>query len=136
MAHPAVAAAIVPDPTGDPLERLRLTLDPGRAGASAAALAKAFAAQSPSIIVRGHEVELGYVQLDPCNLAPGHAEIVAERLPMLLRAARQGDLPEPDLNDLRNAAVADWVSWLDWERSWNLIPAGATRTKFNAVITN
>ena len=117
MAHPDVAA-IVPDPTGNPLERLRLTLDPGRAGASAAALAKAFAAQSPSIIVRGH------------------AEVVAERLPVLLRAASRGDLPEPDLNDLRKAAVADWVPWLDWERSWNLIPDGATRTKFNAAITN
>ena len=108
-----VDATIVPDPTGNPLERLRITMDPARAGATAAALAEAFAAQSPSIIVRGHEVELGYVQLDPCNLAPGHAEIVAEQLPILLRAARQGDLPEPDLNDLRNSAVSGWLSWLD-----------------------
>ncbi len=108
-----VDATIVPDPTGNPLERLKIAMDPDRAGATAAALAEAFAAQSPSIVVRGHEVELGYIQLDPCNLAPGHAEIVAERIPVLLRAARQGDLPEPDLNDLRNRAAAGFMSWLD-----------------------
>ncbi len=108
-----VDAVIVPDPTGNPLERLKITMDPDRAGASAAALAEAFAVQNPSIIVRSHEVELGYIQLDPCNLAPGHAEIVAKRLPMLLRAARLGELPEPDLNEYRNGAVADWLSWLD-----------------------
>ncbi|TIM90358.1 MAG: hypothetical protein E5Y59_23815, partial [Mesorhizobium sp.] len=56
---------------------------------TAAGLASALAAGVPPIIVRNHEVERGHFFLDPCNLHPGEAEIVAERLRAVLSAAER-----------------------------------------------
>ena len=85
---PGVKAEIIPDPTGNPLERLKLTVDPETARISAWDLADALAMGKPPVIVRDHEVEHGFFQLDPCNLHPGEAEIVAQRVIGELTAAR------------------------------------------------
>ncbi|MGO4484892.1 aminotransferase class V-fold PLP-dependent enzyme [Rhizobium pisi] len=86
--RPGVTALIEPDPTGNPLDRLRLILDPEQAHITAWDLADALAKGSPPIIVRDHEVEHRYFYLDPCNLHPGQEEIVANRLGEELDKAR------------------------------------------------
>ncbi|TGU90408.1 aminotransferase class V-fold PLP-dependent enzyme [Mesorhizobium sp. M00.F.Ca.ET.151.01.1.1] len=82
---PGIAAIIIPDPTANPLDRLQIFVLP-ESRFSAAGLASALAAGAPPIIVRNHEVERGHFFLDPCNLHPGEAEIVAERLRAVLTA--------------------------------------------------
>lgn len=78
-----VRSEIVPDPTDNPLDRLEVSISP-ESGFTAAGLAKALAELDPPIIVRGHEVERGHFYLDPCNLHPGEANIVAESISRLL----------------------------------------------------
>jgi L-seryl-tRNA(Ser) seleniumtransferase len=78
--RPGLTALIEPDPTNNPLDRLRLIVDPEQAHITAWDLADALAKGSPPIIVRDHEVEHRYFYLDPCNLHPGEETIVAERL--------------------------------------------------------
>ncbi|CAN7162538.1 aminotransferase class V-fold PLP-dependent enzyme [Mesorhizobium sp. LjNodule214] len=85
---PGIAARIIPDPTANPLDRLQIFVAP-ESRFTAAGLASALAAGSPPIIVRNHEVERGHFFLDPCNLHPGEAEIVAERLRAVLSAAER-----------------------------------------------
>ena len=75
-----IAVRIVPDPTGNPLDRLEVAVDPAPAGLAAWELAEALAAGDPPVMVRGHEIEHGRFQLDPCNLHDGEAEIVLARL--------------------------------------------------------
>ncbi len=82
---PGIGAQIIPDPTANPLDRLQVFVRP-ESRFTAAGLASALAASSPPIIVRNHEVERGHFFLDPCNLHPGEAEIVAERLRAVLAA--------------------------------------------------
>ncbi|MES0206675.1 aminotransferase class V-fold PLP-dependent enzyme [Mesorhizobium sp. LNHC209A00] len=82
---PGIAAIIIPDPTANPLDRLQIFISP-ESRFTAAGLASVLAAGSPPIIVRNHEVERGHFFLDPCNLHPGEAEIVAERLRAVLTA--------------------------------------------------
>ncbi|MBZ9978839.1 aminotransferase class V-fold PLP-dependent enzyme [Mesorhizobium sp. B2-5-9] len=82
---PGIVAIIIPDPTANPLDRLQIFVSP-ESRFTAAGLASALAAGSPPIIVRNHEVERGHFFLDPCNLHPGEAEIVAERLRAVLTA--------------------------------------------------
>ncbi|PBB44665.1 hypothetical protein CK222_06735 [Mesorhizobium sp. WSM3866] len=82
---PGIGAEIVPDPTANPLDRLQVFVRP-ESRFTAAGLASALAAGSPPVIVRNHEVERGHFFLDPCNLHPGEAEIVAERLRAVLTA--------------------------------------------------
>ncbi|UCI08626.1 aminotransferase class V-fold PLP-dependent enzyme [Mesorhizobium sp. B1-1-8] len=82
---PGIGAQIIPDPTNNPLDRLQVFVRP-ESRFTAAGLASALAAGSPPIIVRNHEVERGHFFLDPCNLHPGEAEIVAEQLRAVLTA--------------------------------------------------
>ena len=63
-----IHAKFVADPTGNPLDRLQVAVDSLAAGANAAQFAASLAAQDPAIVVRDEMVELGYFQLDPCNL--------------------------------------------------------------------
>ncbi|MBB4251623.1 aminotransferase class V-fold PLP-dependent enzyme [Rhizobium sp. BK008] len=86
--RPGLTALIEPDPTNNPLDRLRLIVDAEQAHITAWDLADALAKGSPPIIVRDHEVEHRYFYLDPCNLHPGEEKIVAERLAEELDKAR------------------------------------------------
>jgi D-glucosaminate-6-phosphate ammonia-lyase len=86
-----VTVGVEPDPTRNPLDRLKLAVDPEQAGITAWELADALAAGDPPVIVRDHEVEHGFFYLDPCNLHPGEADLVAERiLGELARARTRG----------------------------------------------
>jgi L-seryl-tRNA(Ser) seleniumtransferase len=109
---PGILPRIMPDPTGNPLDRLQIDVDPAVAGSTAAAIARHLGGLDPAIIVRNHEVELGYFQLDPCNLAPGQAEIVGRTLrEVLLSASSIAQLPG-DTDDARNGGVDAYLNWL------------------------
>jgi D-glucosaminate-6-phosphate ammonia-lyase len=109
---PGIHPRIVPDPTGNPLDRLQVDVDPGVAGATAAAIARHLGGLDPAIIVRNHEVELGYFQLDPCNLAPGQAEIVGRTLRETLLSARSLPQSAHDADEARNGGVTAYLNWL------------------------
>jgi D-glucosaminate-6-phosphate ammonia-lyase len=109
---PGIHPRIVPDPTGNPLDRLQVDVDPGVAGATAAAIARHLGGLDPAIIVRNHEVELGYFQLDPCNLAPGQAEIVGRTLRETLLSARTLPQSAHDADEARNGGVTAYLNWL------------------------
>jgi D-glucosaminate-6-phosphate ammonia-lyase len=80
---PAVRTALVPDPTGNPLDRLEVRAAPD-ADFTVKDLAAALQSGDPSIVVRDDEIDRGFFELDPCNLHPGEAEIVARRLAQIL----------------------------------------------------
>jgi len=106
-----VLVRIVPDPTGNPLERLQVEIDEATFGANAAAVARALSELEPAIIVRNHEVELGYFQLDPCNLKPGQEETVQEALHKVLsKIGHLKNSPE-DLELVRNGGVNAYLKW-------------------------
>lgn len=86
--RPGVTALIEPDPTNNPLDRLRVILNPQEAHITAWDLSDALARGAPPIIVRDHKVEHQYFYLDPCNLHPGEEMIVARRLSEELDKAR------------------------------------------------
>jgi L-seryl-tRNA(Ser) seleniumtransferase len=110
--RPGVAAAIVPDPTGNPLDRLLLRLDPAAARITAWDLADRLAAGDPPVMVRDDEVEQGAFLLDPCNLHDGEAEMVAARLAAELDLAAAGEAvvatPLSVRRRRREAAALDW----------------------------
>ena len=101
---PGLTVEVIPDPTGNPLDRLKVSLDPERARVTAWDLADALAAGDPPVIVRDHEAELGFFELDPCNLHPGEAATVAERLLAELEDARKRNAPMSRTAAQRKAA--------------------------------
>lgn len=111
---PGVTPMRIPDPTNNPLERLQVWIDSSRAGATAAQFAEIFGQQDPPLIVRGHEVEKGYFQLDPCNLMAGQAELVRDLLVGVLsngQAAAEID-PHRAAADARNGGTQSYLDWL------------------------
>ena len=108
---PGLKPTIEPDPTNNPLDRLKLAVDPVAAGTTAWALAAALAAGEPPIIVRDHEAEHGYFFLDPCNLHPGEAEVVAAQI-VTVAAAIRGK-PSPSLNELHQRQYEALLAWPD-----------------------
>ncbi|SAL35581.1 selenocysteine synthase [Caballeronia sordidicola] len=94
--RPGIRAETDADPTGNPLDRLKLSIDPRNARISAWDLADALShppAGSMPVIVRDHEAELNFFFIDPCNLHPGQEHVVLERLLAELERAQRA--PEP-----------------------------------------
>ncbi|MBE0600131.1 MAG: aminotransferase class V-fold PLP-dependent enzyme [Burkholderiaceae bacterium] len=91
--RPGITAVPEADPTGNPLDRLRIAVDPVKARITAWDFVDALASGDPPVIARDHEVEHGYFYLDPCNLHPGQEAIVAERLLQELARAQGADQP-------------------------------------------
>ncbi len=110
--RPGITAAIAADPTGNPLDRLRVDIDPEGANITAWDLADRLAAGDPPVIVRDHEVEDGYFFLDPCNLHPDEEFIVAKRIAGELESARQSNTPIATSFEerllAREAAILRW----------------------------
>lgn len=106
-----VRAVPVTDPTGNPITRLQVELDPAILGFNAATAARALAERNPAVIVRNHQTELGFFQLDPCNLKDGQEPLVAAALREVLGGAPP---PAPQAGDdaiPRNSAVAGYLQW-------------------------
>jgi D-glucosaminate-6-phosphate ammonia-lyase len=107
-----ITAIIDPDPTDNPLDRLKVQIDPQGANISAWDLADRMAQGDRPVIVRDHEVEHNYFYLDPCNLHPDEEVIVAERLTEELDAARKSNTPI--VSDLRLRMLAQERAILNW----------------------
>jgi len=67
------------DPTGNPITRLRVSVDASVSGLDTGELAKALRTEEPAIVVRDHHVDLGFFEIDPCNMREGDPETVVRR---------------------------------------------------------
>jgi len=108
---PGVRASIDPDPTGNPLERLRIDIDARAAGITAWDLVDTLAADDPPVIARDHEAELGYFFLDPCNLHPGEERVVLKALTGALERARSEHRPATTLAERHARRIAERLRW-------------------------
>jgi len=110
--RPGITALIEPDPTNNPLDRMRVIVSPQEAHITAWDLAARLRSGPTPIIVRDHEVEHHYFYLDPCNLHSGQERIVAARLAEELDKARASNeviaTPFEDLSRHRFDGALRW----------------------------
>ncbi|KIQ03846.1 hypothetical protein RU07_07610 [Agrobacterium tumefaciens] len=112
--RPGVTALIEPDPTNNPLDRMRVIISPQEAHITAWDLAAALRQGPQPIIVRDHEVEHHYFYLDPCNLHPGQETIVASRLAEELDKARaSNEIIATPIEDLSRHRFDGALRWPD-----------------------
>lgn len=86
------------DWTGNPITRLRITVDPAAAGFNAWELAGRLNARSPRVVVRDDLIERQEIYLDPCNLSDADAALVA-------LAIRE------EVKNLGNSGQGSRISW-------------------------
>jgi L-seryl-tRNA(Ser) seleniumtransferase len=112
--RPGITALIEPDPTNNPLDRMRVIVSPQEAHITAWDLAARLRSGPTPIIVRDHEVEHHYFYLDPCNLHPGQEHIVAARLAEELDKARaSNEVIATSFEDLSRHRFDGALRWPD-----------------------
>ncbi|SFQ33857.1 aminotransferase class V-fold PLP-dependent enzyme [Variovorax sp. 770b2] len=112
--RPGVRAEILPDPTGNPLRRLRVFVSPDTARITAWDLADSLSTGERPIIVRDDEIDEGYFDLDPCNLQEEEEHVVASRLGETLDAALKANLPRhTPVSDRHNRTAMALSHWPD-----------------------
>ncbi len=109
---PGVRGDLDPDPTGNPFDRLRITVQP-ESGFTAADLVHALETGKPSIRVRTHQIEHGSFVMDPRSLGADEQEVVAERLRAAIEDARR-----TGNDDRRGAAQARKMERANALRAW------------------
>lgn len=96
-----VTVSLSPDPTGNPIDRVKVAIDADTTGLDAHELTTALKGNNPPIVVRNHHAaDEGFIFLDPCNVDVKTANYVAERITEILKA------DEPAKQQWRTAAVA------------------------------
>ncbi len=102
------------DWTGNPIARLKVSVDPEKCGLFAWELADRLSGGEPSIQVRDDLIEHGYFFLDPCNLLPGEEVVVGQRIVDELTLARaRGDGRRYSLSARRRRSLASLLRWPD-----------------------
>lgn len=96
-----IQVVVEPDPTGNPIDRVRVTVRPAEASLTAFHLAHALRRNAPPIIVRDHHaIDEGFILLDPCNATPDQASYVVQRIRSVLQ------LPDAEKALIRQAGPA------------------------------
>jgi hypothetical protein len=71
---------VEPDPNGCPFSRARLTPDPTSTGFTAAQLETALADGNPTIVVRAHHVDEGYINIDAIEMTDDEIAYTCDRI--------------------------------------------------------
>ena len=110
-----ISTSIRPDETGNPIERLSITVDPAQANLTAFDLSSALAKGDPPIVARDHEVEHGWFELDPGHLHPGEEKIVVSKIIAELGAARERAPLTPNKSgEFLQTNFANFDKFLTW----------------------
>ena len=97
---------IIKDPTGNPINRLRLI---PKKNINAQSLALALGDNNPSIIVRDDLLHLGYFELDPCNLHKDQEKIVLKIFLKLLIKPKFKKISLKEYKKIKMNRVRNWI---------------------------
>ncbi len=111
--YSGISAAIDPDPTGNPFDRLKVTVDCERAGISALDLVHALEAGDPPIMVRAHQLEFGYFIMDPRSLGDDEFDVVAHRLREILNSPGAYSQSTDSVHSWKSAKAGTLKTWPD-----------------------
>lgn len=77
---PGLELSVDPDPNGCPFSRARLTLRPPKTQFTAASLRNQLAKGNPTIVLRAHHVDEGYVNIDAIEMTDEEIELTCQRI--------------------------------------------------------
>jgi len=114
---PGLNVSVEPDPTGNPIRRVKVQVVPDIVGLTAFELAMELRNCTLPIVVRAHEaIDLNYFQLDPCNIDLEHADLVLREIKRIVglsadeKRCIHARLPrQPNDADLLVQSLQGWV---------------------------
>jgi D-glucosaminate-6-phosphate ammonia-lyase len=105
---PGLGAESTPDPTGNPITRVRVTVDPAVAGLTAAQLVVACMSRAPRVVLRDDELDLGRVLIDPCNMTDENMKVVCDRIKLVCAETRERGTVRLDESVSPEGLLARW----------------------------
>ena len=81
---PGLALGVDPDANGCPFSRARLSPDPETTGHTAASLAEALAEGDPTVVVRAHHSDQGYIWLDAIEMTDDEIDHTCDKVERIL----------------------------------------------------
>jgi len=112
-----LTVTVEPDPTENPVQRVKVQVDPRIIGLTAFQMSAELAAGDSPIIVRDHQViDENFFFLDPCNVNLEQAEIVVKAIKKIVdlpdeakQKIRQTYPPFPNSANLLVAKLQSWI---------------------------
>ncbi|QAA76998.1 MAG: L-seryl-tRNA(Sec) selenium transferase-related protein [Candidatus Bipolaricaulis sibiricus] len=112
-----IEVSVEPDPTGNPISRVKVAVDPELAGLTAYHLAAALAAREPPIMVRDHHaIDEGVLFLDPCVVRADQVSTVLAAIRGLVESSaptketiRRKHQGIPNQADLQIRSLTNWI---------------------------
>ena len=106
-----------PDPTGNPVTRVKVKINPNSAGLSAFELSRELSKGEPAIKVRNHHVDEGFFYLDVCNiLEEEDIDVICNKIIEILsksdeekKEIKKKYLYSPNLADLEIMERKNWL---------------------------
>lgn len=113
---PGLAVSVEPDPTGNPVRRVKVAVNPESVGLTAYHLAAELAAGDPPIVVRDHHaIDEGLFFLDPCVVQADQVDTVITAIRSLVESSTERKEAIyrthkgiPNQADLQVRSLANW----------------------------
>ena len=111
LQRPGLQLELSPDPTGNPITRLRVNVDVDLVGCAAWDIARELMRGDTVIAVRTDGINLGYFELDPCNLSDEEALLTGERILATVEAASSGKVSATDYGAWHQENIDAHYNW-------------------------
>ena len=103
---------IIPDPTGNKINRLRLIVDRKRSKFTAQSLAHYLEKNNPSIFVRDDLIHLNHFELDTCNLKRNQEKIVMIEMNKIIKKLKTKKLKNNiNYSTYKKISMRSWHDW-------------------------
>ena len=105
---------VVPDPTGNKINRLRININCKKAKFTPQSLAYALQKNTISIYVRDDLIHLNHFELDTCNLKKNQEKIVMRELDKIIKKLKIGKI-KSNLSQSQYSLLSQrqWLNWLN-----------------------
>ncbi len=105
---------IIPDPTGNKINRLRLIINKKRSKFTAQSLAYHLEKNNPSIYVRDDLIHLNHFELDTCNLKKNEEKIVMMEMNKIINRLLNNEINKNINHSLyKKLSMKNWYKWPD-----------------------
>ena len=107
---------IIPDPTGNKVNRLRIIIDKKNSKYTACSLAYYLEKNNPAIFVRDDLIHLNHFELDTCNLKKGDKKIITKQIDKIIFKLKDKN---KDINKninyklYKKLSLKNWDNWIN-----------------------
>ncbi len=109
-----ISYEIIPDPTGNKINRLRIYVDHKISNYTIQSFSYHLEKNNPAIFVRDDLIHLNHLELDTCNLKKGQEKIVAKEIKKIIRKLSLRKIKNNiTQEEYTLKSSREWLSWLN-----------------------